>query len=82
MALGREDRQGRFDDVMLLVGDQLVQGSIYRLLAEHGAALFGDEYFADLFKRSTLGRPTVPARVVATVMLLQAYEGIVGSGGL
>jgi len=45
-----------------LVGDQLVQGSIFRLLAEHGAALFGDEYVADLFKRSTLGRPTVPAR--------------------
>ena len=75
MALGREDRQGRFDDVLLLVGDQLVQGSLYRLLAEHGDALFGDEYFADLFKRSTLGCPTVPARVVATVMLLQAYEG-------
>ena len=61
---------------MLVVGDQLVQGSIYRLLAEHGDALFGDEYFADLFKRSTLGRPTVPARVVATVMLLQAYGGL------
>ena len=39
MALGCEDRQGRFDDVMLLVGDQLVQGSIFRLLAEHGAGL-------------------------------------------
>ncbi len=76
MALGRENRQGRFDDVMLLVGDQLVAGSIYRLLAEHGGALFGDEYFADVFKRSSLGRPTVPARVVATVMLLQAYEGL------
>jgi hypothetical protein len=76
VALGRENRQVRFDDVMLLVGDQLPEGSIYRLLAEHGAALFGDEYFADLFKRSTLGRPTVPARVVATVMLLQAFEGL------
>jgi hypothetical protein len=76
VALGCEDRQGRFDDVMLLVGDQLVQGSVYRLLAEHGDALFGDEYFADLFKRSALGRPTVQARVVATVMLLQAYEGL------
>jgi hypothetical protein len=76
VALGCEDRQGRFDDVMLLVGDQLVQGSVYRLLAEHGDALFSDEYFADLFKRSALGRPTVPARVVATVMLLQAYEGL------
>src|SRR5260370_648005 len=61
---------------MLLVGDQLVQGSIYRLLADNGNALFSDEYFADLFKRSALGRPTVPARVVATVMLLQAYEGL------
>ena len=76
MALGREDRQARFDDAMLLVGNQLPEGSIYRLLAEHGGALFGDEYFADLFKRSTRGRPTVPARVVATVMLLQAYEGL------
>jgi hypothetical protein len=52
VALGREDRHGRFDDVMLLVGDQLVEGSTYRLLAEHGGVLFGDEYFADLFKRS------------------------------
>jgi hypothetical protein len=57
---------------MLLVGDQLVAGSIYRLLAEHGGALSGDEYFADVFKRSALGRP----QVVATVMLLQAYEGL------
>jgi Transposase domain (DUF772) len=64
------------DDVLLLVGDRLPEGSIYRLLAEHGAALFGDEYFVDLFQRSTLGRPTVPARVVATVRLLQAYEGL------
>src|SRR6478609_6137935 len=45
---GRSNRQGRFDDVMLLVGDQLAQGSVFRLLAEHGVALFGDEYFADL----------------------------------
>lgn len=49
MALGRENLQGRFDDVMLLLGDRLPAGSIYGLLAEHGAALFGDEYFADLF---------------------------------
>ena len=35
----------------------LPEGSIYGLLAEHGAALFGDEYFADLFKRSAFGPP-------------------------
>jgi hypothetical protein len=61
---------------MLLLGDALPEGSVYRLLAEHGGALFGDEYFADLFKVSARGRPTVPARVVATVMVLQAYEGL------
>jgi len=76
VALGLENWQGRFDDAMLLVGDQLPVGSIYLLFAQHGGALFGEEYFADLFKRSALGRPTVPARVVATVMLLQAYEGL------
>ena len=49
---------------------------MYRLLAEDGDRLFGDDYFVDLFTRSRLGRPTVAARVVATVMLLQAHEGL------
>jgi len=39
--LWREDRHGRFDDVMLQVGDQLVGGSVYRLLAEEVVRLFG-----------------------------------------
>jgi hypothetical protein len=77
MALGRGDRQACFDDAALLFGDRLAEGGVYRLLAGHGEALFGDEYFADLFKRSPLGRPTVPARTVATVLLLlQAHEGL------
>ena len=76
MALGRGDRQVRFDDAALLLGDQLRHGSVYRLLAEHGDVLFGDGYFADLFTRSSLGRPTVPARTVAAVMLLQTHEGL------
>lgn len=76
MALGRGDRQGRFDDAAMLLGEELEPGSVYRLLAEHGDVLFGDDYFADLFLRSRLGRPTVPARTVATVMLLQAHEGL------
>jgi hypothetical protein len=42
MALGRAERQGSFDDAGLLLGDQLAEGSIYRLLAGHGDALFGD----------------------------------------
>lgn len=49
---------------------------MYRLLAEHGHRLFGDEYLADLFAANRKGRPSVPARVVATVMLLESLEGL------
>ena len=41
-----------------------------------GRSMFPDDYFADLYTESAKGRPTVPARVVATVMLLQAFEGL------
>jgi len=76
VAIGQADRQARFDDAALLLGEELRPGSVYRLLAEQGDRFFGDDYFADLFARSRFGRPTTPARVVATVMLLQAYEGL------
>ena len=44
-------------------------------LADHRRELFPDELFADLFP-SGRGRPSVPADVVATVMVLQALEGL------
>src|SRR5260370_17272285 len=47
--------------------------SIYRLLAEQGHWLFGDETFADLFE--DIGRRSVPPRIVATAMVLQRIEG-------
>ena len=59
-----------------LLGDRLREGSLYRLLADHGHQIFPDGYFADLYADSAKGRPTVAARVVATVMLLQAFEGL------
>lgn len=74
MALGRSKVQPRFEDPRVLLGDRL--RGIYLLLAEHGRAMFGDGYFADLYKASTRGRPTVPARVLATVMILQSHEGL------
>src|SRR4051794_33676086 len=52
----------------------LPSGSVYAFLAEHRRQLFPDEMFADLFP-SPLGRPSVPADVVAAVLLLQALEG-------
>jgi hypothetical protein len=76
MAVGRAQTQARFDDAAMLLGDRLPEGTVYHLLAGHGQRLFGDDYFADLFTASAKGRPTVPARLVATVMLLQAHEGL------
>ena len=76
MTLGRASVQQGFDDPRVLLGDRLREGSLYRLLADHGQVIFPDDYFADLYADSVKGRPTVAARVVATVMLLQAFEGL------
>ncbi len=74
MALGVAVVQQSFTSAGMLLGDRLK--GVYRLLAEHGDRLFPDDYFADVYKESRLGRPTVPARVLATVMVLQAQEGL------
>jgi hypothetical protein len=76
MALGVAVVEQRFENPREILGDRLREGSIYRLLADHGHRLFPDDYFADLYKVSARGRPTVPARVLATVMVLQAFEGL------
>ncbi|HEY4603388.1 MAG TPA: IS1182 family transposase [Blastococcus sp.] len=61
-------------DTESVSGHLLPQGSVYAFLAEHRRELFPDAMFADLFP-SALGRPSVPADVVAAVLLLQALEG-------
>jgi IS5 family transposase len=76
MALGRAQAGQGFDNPRDLLGDRLREGSVYRLLADHGHAMFPDGYFADLYSGAVKGRPTVPARVVATAMVLQAFEGL------
>src|SRR3954454_3976129 len=53
----------------------LPAGSVFAFLAEHRRELFPDAMFADLFP-SPLGRPSVPADVVASVLVLQALEGL------
>jgi len=76
MALGVAQAQPRFESPRELLGERLREGSIYRLLADEGAVIFPDGYFADLYTSSRRGHPTVPARVLATVMVLQAFEGL------
>ena len=74
MALGSAVVEQRFENPRELLGDRL--RGVYRLLAEHGDRVFPDDYFADLYLVSRKGRPTIPARVLATVMVLQALEGL------
>lgn len=72
---GSSDDRAQLLDAGSLVGHLVADGSVYAFLAEHRRGLFPDELFADLFP-SGRGRPSVPADVIATVMLLQALEGL------
>ncbi|MFW2380728.1 MAG: IS1182 family transposase [Acidimicrobiales bacterium] len=62
-------------DADALVGHLVPEGSVHRFLADHRGRVFPDEMFGDLFG-SGRGRPSVPADVVATVMVLQSLEGL------
>jgi IS5 family transposase len=71
--VSRPDRE--LLDVAALCGHLLAPGSVHVFLAEHRGRLFPDEMFEDLFP-SGRGRPSVPADVIATVMVLQSLEGL------
>jgi len=62
-------------DADALVGHLVPEGSVHRFLADHRQWVFPDELFEDLFG-SGRGRPSVPADVVATVLVLQSLEGL------
>jgi IS5 family transposase len=62
-------------DAMALCGHLVARDSVHWFLAEHRQRLFPDDLFVDLFG-SGRGRPSVPADVIATVMVLQALEGL------
>lgn len=50
-------------------------GSVFAFLADHRRDLFSDGMFADLFPSPT-GRPSVPADVMASVIVLQTLHGL------
>jgi IS5 family transposase len=72
---GSSGRDRELLDAQALVGHLVSAGTVHAFLAEHRRELFPDELFADLFG-SGRGRPSVPADVIATTMLLQALEGL------
>ncbi len=55
---------------------QLVdEGSVYAFLADHRTVVFPDGMFEDLFP-SSRGRPSIPAGVMASAMILKELEGL------
>lgn len=74
MSLGRTPKGGDASSpTKAYCEERLSPTSIYRLLHERGAQLFPDEAFADLFQED-VGRPSIPPRIVAVVMVLQRLE--------
>ena len=55
---------------------QLVdEGSVYAFLADHRTEVFPDDMFEDLFP-SLRGRPSIPAGVMASAMILKELESL------
>ncbi len=72
---GRSDDQRELLDAESVAGHLLKPGSVFAFLAEHRQRLFPDAMFADLFP-SNRGRPSVPADVMAAVIVLQTLHGM------
>jgi hypothetical protein len=70
---GKEQADRQLLDAQALVGHLVPAGSMFAFLAAHRGELFTDEDFADLFP-SAKGRPSVPASVMASVMVLQVLH--------
>ena len=70
---GKERADRQLLDAGALVGHLVPAGSMFAFQAGHRQELFGDEDFADLFP-SGKGRPSVPASVIAPVMVLQVLH--------
>jgi transposase len=60
-------------DAQALVGHLVTDGSMFAFLAEHRRDIFLDSDFDDLFP-SGKGRPSIPASVMASIMVLQTLH--------
>ena len=72
---GKSDPNAELLDAAALCRHLVDDGSVHAFLADHRRELFPDELFADLFP-SGRGRPSVPADVIATTLVLQTLEGL------
>ena len=72
---GSSDPNVELLDAAAFVSHLVPVDSVYAFLAEHRHLLFPDDAFADLFP-SGRGRPSQPADVIASVLVLQSLEGL------
>jgi hypothetical protein len=68
---GRSRQDRELLDAGELAGHLVPEGSVFAFLAEHRRELFPDSFTADLFTSRT-GRPSLPADLVGSVLVLQA----------
>jgi IS5 family transposase len=72
---GKSDTNPELLDAAALCRQLVADGTVEAFLADHRRELFPDDLFADLFP-SRRGRPSIPADVVASVLVLQTLEGL------
>lgn len=60
-------------DARALVGHLVPEGSMFAFLADHRREVFPDDRFDDLFP-SGRGRPSIPASVIASILVLQTLH--------
>jgi len=75
MSLGKTPSlENLYPGVAEFCEERLSEVSIFRVLHREAPRLFADEAFADLF--DSVGRRSIPPRIVAVVMVLQRIEGL------
>jgi Transposase DDE domain/Transposase domain (DUF772) len=72
---GRSRQDRELLDAGELAGHLVPAGSVFAFLAEHRGELFPDSFTADLFASRT-GRPSLPADLVGSVLVLQALHDL------
>src|SRR5258708_26740145 len=72
---GVERADRKLLDAEALAGHPVAEGSVFAFLAAHRQDLFGDREFEDLFP-SGRGRPSIPASVMASILVLQTLHDL------
>src|SRR6266542_7169787 len=73
--LGKRGPQPGLFEADTAYGEFVGRDTFYGFVAAQRGALFSDEAFGGLYCRDN-GRPSVPPSLLATVLLLQTYDGV------